>query len=98
MFQDNITGNSIEIRNYKKQPIVIAKLDRHSKLECFEKASNFKTFKLFWNISYRGSEFLSFEIELRNRVTQNDVTLRVTDSKIFIEILFSSYLLEFVKY
>ena len=29
----------------------------------------------------RGSEFLSYEIELRNRVTQNDVTLRVTNSK-----------------
>ena len=29
----------------------------------------------------RGSEFLSYEIELRNRVTQNDVTFRVTNSK-----------------
>ena len=38
-----------------------------------------------------GSEFFSYEIELRNRVTQNDVTLRVTNSKIFIEILLSSY-------
>ena len=38
-----------------------------------------------------GSEFLSYEIELRNRVTQNDVTLRVTNSEIFIEILLSSY-------
>ena len=40
---------------------------------------------------YRGSEFSSYEIELRNRVTQNDVTLQVTNSKIFIEILPSSY-------
>ena len=38
-----------------------------------------------------GSEFSSYEIELRNRVTQNDVTLRVANSKIFIEILLSSY-------
>ena len=45
-----------------------------------------------------GSEFSSYEIELRNRVTQNDVTLRVTDMKIFIEILLSSYLLDFMKY
>ena len=28
-----------------------------------------------------GSEFLGYEIELRNRVTQNDVTLRATNSK-----------------
>ena len=39
----------------------------------------------------RGLEFSSYEIELRNRVAQNEVTLRVTDSKIFIEILLSSY-------
>ena len=30
-------------------------------------------------------------LELRNRVTQNDATLRVTNSEIFIEILLSSY-------
>ena len=30
-------------------------------------------------------------LELHNRVTQNDVTLRVTNSKTFIEILLSSY-------
>ena len=28
-----------------------------------------------------GSKFWSNEIELRNRVTQNDVTLRITNSK-----------------
>ena len=33
-----------------------------------------------------------FEIfELRNQVTQNDVTLRVTNSEIFIEVLLLSY-------
>ena len=36
-------------------------------------------------------EFLSYEIESGNRVTQNDVILRNTNSKIFIEILLSSY-------
>ena len=33
-------------------------------------------------LSKRASEFSSYEIELRNRVTQNDVTLRVTNSKL----------------
>ena len=45
-----------------------------------------------------GLEFSSYEIELRNWVTQNDAPLRVTNSKVFIEILLSSYLLDFVKY
>ena len=30
----------------------------------------------------RGSEFLSYKIALRNQVMQNDVTLRVTNSKL----------------
>ena len=38
-----------------------------------------------------GWEFSSYKTELRNRVTQNDVILRVTNSKMFLEILFSSY-------
>ena len=50
---------------------------------------------LFWPevpvIKLRGSESSSYEIKLRNRVTQNDVTLRVTNSEIFIEIVHSSY-------
>ena len=34
------------------------------------------------NVNIEGaSEFSSYEIELQNRVTQNDVTLRVTNSK-----------------
>ena len=37
--------------------------------------------------------FSSYEIELRNRVTQNDVTLRVTNSKLFITFLLHSFLL-----
>ena len=36
-----------------------------------------------------GSEFSGYEIELQNRVTQNDVTFRVTNSKIFIVTLLS---------
>ena len=39
----------------------------------------------------RGSEFSSYEIELRNPVTQNDVTLRVTNSNILIQVLLSNY-------
>ena len=46
--------------------------------------------KLGSGIWKRASEFSSYKIELRNRVTQNDVTLRVTNSKTFIEILLSS--------
>ena len=48
---------------------------------------------VIWNISLssQGSEFSSYEIELRNQITQNDVTHRVTNSKMFIEILLSSY-------
>ena len=41
-----------------------------------------------------GSEFSSYEIELRNRVTQNDVTLRVTILKVFKEIFLSSYFIK----
>ena len=36
----------------------------------------------------RGSEFSSYEVELQNRVKQNDVTLRVTNSKVFIRFFF----------
>ena len=39
----------------------------------------------------RGSELWSYEIELQNGVTQNDITIRVTNSKMFIEILLSSH-------
>ena len=45
-----------------------------------------------------GLEFSSYEIVLRNRVTQNSVTLWVTSWKIFTEILLSSYELDFIKY
>ena len=59
---------------------------------------NSSTRYLCWVIQSRGSEFWSYEVDLRNPVMQNDVTLRVTNSKIFIEILLSSYLLDFIKY
>ena len=36
----------------------------------------------------QGSEFSRYEIKLRNRVTQNDVTLRVTNLIIFKKFLF----------
>ena len=38
-------------------------------------------FSLQITANSRGSEFSSYEIELRNQVTQNDVTLRVTNLK-----------------
>ena len=37
------------------------------------------------------SEFSSYKIELQNRVTQNDVTLRVAYSEVLTETLLSSY-------
>ena len=40
--------------------------------------------------SKQGSKFSSYKIELRNRVVQSDVTLRVTNSNIFIESLLLS--------
>ena len=43
----------------------------------------------FVNETFGGSEFSSYEIDLRNRGTQNDVTFRVTSSKSFIETFFS---------
>ena len=49
-------------------------------------------------MSDEGLEFSSYEMELRNQLTQSDVTLRVNNSKIFIEFLLSSYYLDFVKY
>ena len=40
------------------------------------------SFGSLMSIKEGGSEFSSYEIELRGRVTQNDVTLRVTNSKV----------------
>ena len=42
----------------------------------------------------KDSEFCSYEIKLRNRVTQNYVMLQVTNSKFFLETLLLSYYLE----
>ena len=42
-----------------------------------------------------GSEFSSYKIELRNQVTSH---FQLLTQKIFTEILFSKYLLEFVKH
>ena len=43
--------------------------------------------------SYRNedSDILSYKIELQNRVMQNDVTLWVTNSKLFKEIFILDY-------
>ena len=55
----------------------------------------FSEFLIFCDLSeiseIRGSEFSRYEIKFQNRVMQNYVTLRVTNSKIFIEILLLSY-------
>ena len=56
-------------------------------------SSNFYTHCL----TVKGSEFSSYEIELRNRVTQNDVIFSVTDSKYFIEDFLSSYQLDLLE-
>ena len=45
---------------------------------------------VFLYSSSGGFEFSSYKIKLRNRVTQNHVILRVTNSKIFIEIVTNS--------
>ena len=49
--------------------------------------------KVFWKYAanLRDSKFSSYKIEIQNRVMQNDVTRRVTNSDIFIEILLSGY-------
>ena len=53
----------------------------------FEKSFDF--FKFTKEI--QGLEFSSYKIELKNRIMQNYVTLRVINSKTFIEILLLSY-------
>ena len=55
------------------------------------RVTNSKLENVKLHLKLRGSEFSSYEIELRNLATQNNTTLRVTNSKIFIEILLSSY-------
>ena len=37
-------------------------------------------------------------LELQNQVMQNDVIIQVTNSKVFMEILFLSYYFDFIKY
>ena len=39
----------------------------------------------------KGSKFWSYKTKLRNRVTQNDVKIRVINPKVFTEIPFPSY-------
>ena len=47
--------------------------------------------KLKKHIKIGDSKFSSYEIELPNRDTQNDITLQVTNSEIFLDILLLSY-------
>ena len=37
-------------------------------------------------------------LELQNQVMQNDVIIQVTNSEVFMEILFLSYYFDFIKY
>ena len=60
--------------------------------------SVFTVKRLYLSLLVTEIRFLSYEIELQNRVSQNDVTLRVANSKIFIEIFLSSYYLDLIKY
>ena len=53
----------------------------------------FMSLPLLW-----GSGFSSYKIELRNQVTQNDVTGPITNLEIVIEIFLTSYSLDFVKH
>ena len=52
--------------------------------------------KKMWRQFYWGSGLSIYEIKLWNRVTQNGVTLRATNSEIFI-VLLSSYYFGFIK-
>ena len=60
---------------------------------CSSKACKNEEWIAFYNFLYLAyTLILRFGIlELRNRVTENDVPLGVTNSKMFREVLFSSY-------
>ena len=81
-------------------------MHEYTKMRIINKRYQSNAVHTFWGTSsasalrYFGVDHLwRFGIlELRNWVTQNDVTLRVTNSKVFTEILLSSYLLDFIKY
>ena len=62
---------------------------QHSFQKMFSGVSNYEIVNIARN--NRGSEFSSHQIKLQSQVTQNDVTLRATNSKFFIESLASSY-------
>ena len=57
----------------------------------FKSLNKFQTVFVLKIVFHRGSESSSYKIELRNRVTQNEVTLRATNSESFTVILLSSY-------
>ena len=60
-------------------------MQQHNFQKTFSGVSNYEIVNIARN--NRGSEFSSYEIELQSRVTQNDVALRATNSKFFIESL-----------
>ena len=67
----------------KKQPTIFCLFDESPCLKT--------SVWILWIYETWGSEFSSYEIELQKQVTQNDVTLRVTNTKIFTEIFLWSY-------
>ena len=82
-YDKDLISNSNDDCRYDSLLIDSGKMIIYKKYSCFD----LMKFILFnW-----GSKFSSYGIKLRNRVTQNDVTLQVTCSKFFIEILLSSY-------
>ena len=68
----------------KSHWLLVAQFTRYSSQKSFIVKINGYSLRLLLNLRFR-------ILELQNRVTQNDVTLWVTNSKFFIEILLSSY-------
>ena len=60
-------------------------MQQHNFQKTFSGVSNYEIVNIARN--NRGLEFSSYEIELQSRVTQNDVALRATNLKYFIESL-----------
>ena len=87
-----IKPNEHSNENYGlKNPVEIAikKFEQHPSINLINKNVTIgESFHFLPIKQERGSEFLSSKIKFN---TQNDVTLRVTNSKIFTEILLSSY-------
>ena len=76
----------LEFHNKKTIPLWFKKEPENSSLLSFLGIETIVIRRVLWD-----SQFSSYEMELRNPVTQNDVTVSVTNLEVFIEILLSSY-------